>query len=185
MDPLAIGGFILQGGLSILGGDAAAQAARRMAAIRASILEMNAKALDYSAADALARGSFSESMARVQGGQKVGQQTTAFANSGVDVQSGSAQDTYAATDLTTELNARIIQSNARREAWGYTTKAQQTRLAARLALEGGEAQANEAMLGGVIGVAQAGIPLLRIGGGGGDSGAPSRPGINDFNDQGL
>src|SRR5689334_18109993 len=131
-DPFSIGALVVGGGLDIASGIQQAQAIRRAALLRQAIDEGNAELLDAAAADAVQRGSYSEGIAKLQGGAKIGSQKAAYANSGVDVQSGSALDTYGATAMSTEMDAQIIRADARRAAWGYSVKAGQARLAAKL-----------------------------------------------------
>lgn len=51
------------------------------------------------------------------------QQVANMAANGVDLGTGSARDVLKSTDMMTQRDADQIQTNALREAWGYTTQA--------------------------------------------------------------
>lgn len=164
-DPLAVGSAVVGGALDLFSGISAANAARRWASYQAALQEQNAVYLDYAAGDAVARGQFTEGVARLHGGQKIAAQTAGYAASGVDVQSGSAAQVGGQTATMTELDAQLIRNNAMREAWGYKTQAAQARFGAKLSRATGESKYAESVLSGVVGAATHAIPLLRIGGG--------------------
>lgn len=154
-------------GTKILGGIVQGNATKQAAEAQARIDEQNAAVADMASADAVSRGRTQETVSRLKGGERIAAQTAGYAASGVDVQSGSAQDVEAATALTNELDAQMIRANAAREAWGYRTQAGQFRLRAQLARQTGQALGNEQILAGVTGGATYGLPLLHIGGTGG------------------
>lgn len=181
-DPFSAGTAVISGSLQLASGLAAASAARRRAEFEAAMLEQNADLADFLAADTRARGSYEEAVSRLRGGAKIGEQKAAYGASGVDVQSGSALDVIGSTAMVSEMEAEVIRSNATREAWGYSTSANQMRFRAKLARVTGEAQASESVLNGVIGGAAQFVPLLRIGNGSGGGNIPSH---TDFNDQGI
>ncbi|WDY60395.1 virion core protein, T7 gp14 family [Pseudomonas sp. PSKL.D1] len=99
----------------------------------------NAAFADASAADALKRGEFESDQQRLATRAAIGTQRAGFAGNGIDVNSGSAADIQDDTAALGELDALTIKNNAAREAWGYRTQAQQSRLAAANATKSGQA----------------------------------------------
>lgn len=77
--------------------------------------ELAAKA----AADAIARGNQEASRTRTAGTKAASEQKVGYANSGVDPTVGTPVAAMAETRALTELDARTIENNALREAWGY------------------------------------------------------------------
>lgn len=71
------------------------------------------------AADATDRGNKEAGQARTQGTKLAAQQNVAYSNSGVDATVGTPASVMAETRATSELDARTIENNAAREAWGF------------------------------------------------------------------
>lgn len=71
------------------------------------------------ATDAHNRGAEEAGRQRVQGAQLVARQKVAYANSGVDSSVGTAAAVQSSTQQLSEVDAKTIENNATREAWGY------------------------------------------------------------------
>jgi hypothetical protein len=125
----------------------------------AAVLDFNSRMYDAQARDAIVRGAENETIFR-QGTQKlIGEERTSFAGQGVDVSSGSAAEVQADTARQSELDALQIRANAYREAWGFSTKAQNeamlrtallrnAKLQAQSTRATGKADAQSARMGG-------------------------------------
>lgn len=79
----------------------------------------NATMAREAAADATARGNQEAGRTRIKASQLIGAQKTAYAASGVDSTVGTAADVQASTRMVSELDAKTIENNAAREAWGF------------------------------------------------------------------
>lgn len=90
--------------------------------------EYNAQVAELQAQDALDRGRQDEQSYRQGVTALMGTQRADFAGQNIDVESQSALDVRADTAYLAELDARQIQTNAQREAWGYRVQAQQSRM---------------------------------------------------------
>lgn len=95
----------------------------------ANQLEMrqNATLAERAAADAMQRGYQEAGRARMAGSQLVAEQKVAAAASGVDPTVGTPAQVSAGTAAIAEIDARTLENNAAREAWGFTTKAKRLR----------------------------------------------------------
>lgn len=66
---------------------------------------------------------WNEGILRMKASQLVGQQRVVAASSGADTQVGTAANVMADTRLMSEFDAKQVQNNAMREAWGHTQEA--------------------------------------------------------------
>jgi hypothetical protein len=71
------------------------------------------------------RGAQQEEQSRLKYGAIKGNQATAYGASGVAVDSGSPTEAMANTQAMSDYDAKVIQNNAAREAWGNRQKADQ------------------------------------------------------------
>lgn len=69
--------------------------------------------------DAMARGSRESSLVRTRGTQLIESQRVGYAASGVDAGQGTPTDVAAQTRYFSELDAKTVDNNAAREAWGF------------------------------------------------------------------
>lgn len=136
-------------GFSILGGLLKGMAAYQSGQFNAGVSRQNARLADASATDAILRGQFAAVSSRLQAGRLAGQQKTALASSGVQVNSGSALDLLNDTSMMSDFDAKMVANRAAREAWGYKTQADQFRQRASMEEAGGKAALGESILGGV------------------------------------
>lgn len=146
MDPataLLIGGSLFK----FFGGLFAGQGAKRAGRMEADRLNFNAEIAELQAQDAEQRGVDAAGKQRAVTRQVIGTQRAGFAAQNVDVNVGSAIDVQADAALLGELDARTIEHNAAREAWGYRATAIDRRLAANVAKQTGQAQGNAAIVG--------------------------------------
>lgn len=93
----------------------------------ADTLNANADVLDLKAEDALKRGGISEDIQRNKTAQMMGFQRAAMGASGVQVDSGSFGKVLEQTATMGEFDAQTTRSNAMREAWNYSTEANNER----------------------------------------------------------
>lgn len=99
-----------------------ANAQKLEANYQAQIAANNALIARQQRADALNRGEIDAQNAMRQQAQLIGQQRASLAANGVDVTQGSAVDILASTKFLGAQDVATIQSNAAREAWGYTVQ---------------------------------------------------------------
>jgi hypothetical protein len=88
-----------------------------------SVNAYNTRLAQSQAGDAEARGALAAGNVRMQGSQLLGKQQTAYAASGVDSTTGSPLQHMMDTRVMTELDARTVENNALREAFGFKTQA--------------------------------------------------------------
>lgn len=110
--PLAVVGFGIQAYSQYEAGQANAAAARR-----------NAFLAGAAADDALQRGVQRAMFRRMAGVRRTAAQTVQFAHAGVDVSSGTPAATISQTAMISELDAKVQENNAYREALGYRRQA--------------------------------------------------------------
>ncbi len=136
MADLGVGEIIAIAGLVATAASTAASvdAQRKTAGYQASVETENQKKATFAAADAIHRGQIEEDAARTRTRMLVGEQSAAFAASGVELGSGSPASVTADTAMFGELDALTIRSNAQREAWGYKSQAEEFARKKRLTL---------------------------------------------------
>lgn len=81
----------------------------------------NAALAASAAADAIARGNQEAGRTRTDTTKLVAEQNVAYANSGVDPTVGTPASVMADTRAMGELDAKTLENNAAREAWGFRT----------------------------------------------------------------
>lgn len=138
---IAAGVSLLGAGVSAFGQHQAGQDAEAAA-------KRNARLARLAAADAVQRGAMEAGRTRMQGTQTIGAQKTAMAASGVDVSSGSPLALMADTRMLSEMDARMIENNAAREAWGLRTGASEMVRQGKAAAQAGTLGAAGTLLGG-------------------------------------
>lgn len=105
-------------------------AQQQASAFQTKIARRNSDAADQAARDASARGLNEGVKVGLAGGAARGSQRAAFGASGVVAGSGSSLDVLSDIAMFNELDKETAQSNAEREAFGFTTKGQNIRLQA-------------------------------------------------------
>ena len=80
---------------------------------------LNTELANAAAADALQRGAADAGQMRQAGAQLAARQAVAYANSGVDASVGTAANVQASAAAQAELEAKTLENNAMREAFGY------------------------------------------------------------------
>ena len=94
--------------------DKAAANSRNLASLRG-----DAALEDSAAADAVNRGGIQAGRTRMAGSGEIAKQGLAYSASGVDATVGTPSDTAAGSALFNELDAKTIENNATREAFGH------------------------------------------------------------------
>ncbi|CAB4165354.1 hypothetical protein UFOVP821_42 [uncultured Caudovirales phage] len=87
------------------------------------IAKENAKIAEQNAQDALYRGRQQQFALRLKQAQVKGTQRARMAANGVALDSATAVDVQASTDLIAGMDAATMENNARREAYGYRVQA--------------------------------------------------------------
>jgi hypothetical protein len=140
MTAIAIGSLAMGAYSAMRSGQAAkkaGEASQGAADSQADLADYNASVADIQAKDAIARGGQDEARFRAGVRGMIGTQRTGFAAGGIDVSSGSAVDVQADTAFFGELDALQIKTNAAREAWGFSTQADDLRKRAEIARKTG------------------------------------------------
>jgi hypothetical protein len=99
-----------------------AAAQKKQADYQAQVDANNAKIAAWQRSDTLQRGEQEAQNQLRQQAQLIGTQRAALAANGVDVTEGSALDILATTRFLGAQDVAAIQSNAAREAWGYSNQ---------------------------------------------------------------
>lgn len=153
---------IIAAAMQVGGGIISGISARQQAEAAAKAARQNARMARAAAADARMRGNSEAGRARMKGSQVIGEAKVAMAASGEDPSQGSALKALVASRVLSEADARTIQNNAAREAWGLDKQAANYTAQAKAAHRAG----NWALLGGLVGGASsAGGAYYGMGGG--------------------
>ena len=114
-----------------------------------AVADYNAKVQEIQAQDARARGGFEANQKRKEVSAVLGQQQTQLAANGVETSSGTALTLASDTAWAGEMDAKTIEVNALRAAYGYEQEAVGTRLQGKAARRNANGQAIGSLLGGV------------------------------------
>jgi hypothetical protein len=110
---------IAQAGLSIIGTAAELQDNQVQGMQEQIDAEQNERLAHAAAADAIARGNREAAQQRALGSAIIGEQRVGLATSGVDLTEGTAAEVQTFARAATETDARTLENNAAREAWGF------------------------------------------------------------------
>ncbi len=149
-------------GFSVLGGLLKGMADIQSGGYNATVSRQNARLDELAAGDAELRGHAAAAFALIKGSQMEGKQKSAMAGANVSVTGGSALDVLSDTKFMSDLDAKTIQNNATREAWGYRTAAQNLKSRANLEEGAGRSQATSDILSGITGAATYGSKMIGI-----------------------
>mgnify|MGYP000338322025 CR=1 FL=1 len=127
----------------------AADARKKQADYQAKVAENNAKVGEWEAQDALDRGRIAEQQHRLKVSQLKGQQRSALAASGVELDSGSALDVLSDTAYFGEMDALTIRSNSERQAWKARVGASNSRAESTLLTASGQQAVRAGNIGAV------------------------------------
>jgi hypothetical protein len=140
--------------MAVAGAAIQGKAASDQAGADAAMLGTQAEVERLKGKDAIARGRQLEGAARIEGTRKVAETTTSLVQGNIDVQSGSALNTVAATRMFADLDAATIRSDAAREAWGHEVQAKMYEDAAAAKKKQGALAMAGSFLGGAGNVAR-------------------------------
>lgn len=112
------------------------------------VADYNAKVAETQALDARARGGFEANQKRREVAAILGQQQTQLAANGVETASGSALTLASDTAWAGEMDAKTIEVNALRAAYGYQQEAVGSRLQGKVARSNGTGAAYGSLLSG-------------------------------------
>lgn len=160
MTGIALGSVIASTVMQVAGQKKAGAAAARAAESQAQQYEFNAGIADLQAQDAAQRGLEEEQRFRTQVRGLIGTQRAGFAGQNVVVGDGSAADVQADSARLGELDAQQVRANAQREAWGFQVQADDLRMGAKVARQGGQAARTAANWQAAGSVLSAGSSLL-------------------------
>lgn len=129
-----------------------AAALRAQGRYQASMMLLNAELARMQAEDALERGEQTAENYGRQAAQVKGAQRTAFAASGVDVNSGSAAQIQEETAEQAVTDLMTIRSNAWRESWGFKMQEIESKGQAEMAKIGASQKSTQTILTGLVGL---------------------------------
>jgi hypothetical protein len=113
--------------LQLMGASVSAYGQYKDSQAKAAELQFNADMLDIQATDVLAGGELEATKVLKVGNRMASTQTAGYAGQGVEVGSGTPGRIVEETLRETEVDARQIQLNAARTAWGLRAQASQAR----------------------------------------------------------
>lgn len=116
---------VVQTGIGLMGNEQETQAKQKEAV-------ENTRLAQRAAVDALERGNRESGQARMATSQLIAKQQLAYANSGVDSTVGTPAQVASDTRTLGEMDARQLENNAAREAWGFRTYGSRYREQAQL-----------------------------------------------------
>lgn len=106
-----------------------------------AVAKQNAETQERQADDARARGVVAGEQQRDRARALEARQATGLAASGLDISSGTSLDLFAETATLGEYDAQVAENNAAREAFGYETRATNSRASGRNAKAAGRNRA--------------------------------------------
>jgi hypothetical protein len=112
------------------------------------IAKYNADVANYSAEDAMKRGSIEADQQRARARQIAASQRAAMGASGVESDTGTFGKVLEQTATMGELDARTIEANAMREAWGLRSQAKISQYEGASRAQAGGLEAFGTLLGG-------------------------------------
>lgn len=113
---------VVGAGVSAYGASEQADASKKAANYQAQVAANNAKIEASRRSMALQQGDQAAQQAELQQAQTLSAQRAALSANGIDLKEGSAQDLLATTKFLGGVDVNTIQSNAAREAWGYSVQ---------------------------------------------------------------
>jgi hypothetical protein len=118
--PFAFAAVVIGAGLAAYQASERASAEKKQYAYQAKIASNNAKIAFWQRSSALQQGEIDAQNALTQKASLIGRQRAALSANGIDITQGSAQDILATTEFYSNADVASIQSNAVRQAWGYS-----------------------------------------------------------------
>ena len=109
-----------------------ADAAKQAADYNAQVANNNATIASQQRSSALQQGEVEAQNAMRKQAQMIGDQRAEMSANGIDLTQGSAQDILASTKFLGGIDVNTIQSNAARQAWGYSVQGMNDKSAANL-----------------------------------------------------
>lgn len=141
-------------GLSLAGTGMQAYGSYAAGKANAAIGEWNATIAEEQSRDAIVRGEQAVADVQKQGRGFIGEQRTALAGQGIQLDTGTAADLVADTETKIRDEVNRIRADAVREAWGFKVQAVSDRMQARFGRLAGRNQAIGTIL---TGAGQAGM----------------------------
>lgn len=146
---------------SLIGAGVSAYSSYQSGKSQQAIAEYNAKTQEIQAQDARARGGFEANEKRREVAATIGQQQTQLAANGVETASGTALNLASDTAWAGELDAKTIEVNALRAAYGYEQEAVGSRLQGKAAMRNARGSAYGSLLSGIGSTGTATYSMLK------------------------
>lgn len=146
---------------SALGAGMSAYSSYQSGKNQQKIADYNAKVQEIQAQDARARGGFEANQKRREVAAVLGQQQAQLAANGVETSSGTALTLASDTAWAGEMDAKTIEVNALRAAYGYEQEAVGTRLQGKAAMRNARGEAYGSLLSGVGKTGTAAYSMLK------------------------
>lgn len=126
-----------------------------------AVADYNAKVQEVQALDARARGGFEANQKRREVAAVLGQQQAQLAANGVETSSGTSLTLASDTAWAGEMDAKTIEVNALRAAYGYEQEAVGTRLQGKAAMRNARGSAYGSLLSGIGQTGSAAYSMLK------------------------
>lgn len=146
---------------SLVGAGVSAYSSYQSGKSQQAIADYNAKTQEIQAQDARARGGFEANQKRREVAAALGQQQTQLAANGVETASGTSLNLASDTAWAGELDAKTIEVNALRAAYGYEQEAVGSRLQGKAAMRNARGSAYGSLLSGIGQIAQLGYSMYK------------------------
>lgn len=146
---------------SLVGAGMSAYSSYQSGKSQQKIADYNAKVQEIQAQDARARGGFEANQKRREVAATLGQQQAQLAANGVETSSGTALTLASDTAWAGEMDAKTIEVNALRAAYGYEQEAVGTRLQGKAAMRNARGSAYGSLLSGIGQTGSAAYSMLK------------------------
>lgn len=146
---------------SLVGAGMSAYSSYQSGKSQQAVADYNAKVQEIQAQDARARGGFEANQKRREVAATLGQQQAQLAANGVETSSGTALTLASDTAWAGEMDAKTIEVNALRAAYGYEQEAVGTRLQGKAAMRNARGSAYGSLLSGIGQTGSAAYSMLK------------------------
>lgn len=146
---------------SLVGAGMSAYSSYQSGKSQQKIADYNAKVQEIQAQDARARGGFEANQKRREVAATLGQQQAQLAANGVETSSGTSLTLASDTAWAGEMDAKTIEVNALRAAYGYEQEAVGTRLQGKAAMRNARGSAYGSLLSGIGQTGSAAYSMLK------------------------
>jgi hypothetical protein len=142
---------------SIAGGWAQSESYKAQGEYQGRMAELNARALEFEAAEAVRKGDSDANVVRRRANQILGKQRAGLAASGVDINTGTAAVVQQETEFMSEIDQMTVKNNAWREAFGLKSQASSVRQKGEMDRMLAEQSARTSLVSGGLNAIQYGL----------------------------